>query len=91
MAAWKCGALNRELLAGPYACVAKNFAFQEMRFVIARLLLAYDLSLPKKFDIQAFRDGILNMRTTVLEKPLIVHIARREKVGDLDKSFDASA
>ncbi|KAI0788198.1 cytochrome P450 [Fomes fomentarius] len=85
---------NKSILAsfsfGPYACVARNFAFQEMRFVIARLLLAYDMSLPRKFDIQAFRDGILNMRTTILEKPLIVCIARREKV-DLDKSFDSSA
>lgn len=77
-------------LIGPHACVAKNFAYQEMRFVLARLILAYDMALPKDFDIQGFRDGILNMRTTLLEKKLFVRVARRPGV-DLDRAFAAAA
>ncbi|TFK91279.1 cytochrome P450 [Polyporus arcularius HHB13444] len=85
---------NRAALAsfsfGPHACVAKNFAYQEMRFVLARLILAYDMELPKDFDIQGFRDGILNMRTTLLEKKLFVRVTRRPGV-DLDRAFAAVA
>lgn len=76
-------------ILGPHACVAKNFAFQEMRFVLARLILAYDMALPKGFDVKAFRDGILNMRTTLLEKKLYVHVARRDGI-DLDRAFKTS-
>ncbi|KAI0763298.1 cytochrome P450, partial [Trametes elegans] len=68
---------------GPHACVARNFAFQEMRYVISRLVLAYDICLPKGFDPQAFRNGILNMRTTILEKKLVVHVERRKSI-DMD-------
>ncbi|TFK91285.1 cytochrome P450 [Polyporus arcularius HHB13444] len=75
---------------GPHACVARNFAYQEMRFVLARLILAYDMKLPAEFDIQGFRDGILNMRTTLLEKKLVVRVTRRSGV-DLDRAFAAAA
>ncbi|KAI0788191.1 cytochrome P450 [Fomes fomentarius] len=71
---------------GPHACVAKNFAYQAMRLVLARLIVAYDMSLPKGFDIKGFHDGILNMRTTILEKKLYVCVERRPGV-DLDKAF----
>ncbi|KAI0037701.1 cytochrome P450 [Auriscalpium vulgare] len=48
--------------AGNHACIAKAFAYQEMRYVIARLVLAYDMSLSDAFDIKAFRDGIMSVR-----------------------------
>ncbi|KAI0046870.1 cytochrome P450 [Auriscalpium vulgare] len=66
---------------GTHACIAKAFAYQEMRYVIARLVLAYDMSLSDSFDIKAFRDGILNMRTTFLEKNLLVSVKRRPGVS----------
>jgi hypothetical protein len=58
-------------------CVAKNFAYQEMRFVVARLVLTFNMSLPDSFDVEGFRDGILNIRTTVLEKPLMARATTR--------------
>ncbi|KAI0046882.1 cytochrome P450 [Auriscalpium vulgare] len=73
---------------GNHACIAKAFAYQEMRHVIARLVLAYDMSLDDSFDVKAFRDGILNMRTTFLEKDLIVSVKRRAGVNL--KAFERS-
>lgn len=67
--------------SGPYVCVAKVFAYQEMRYVLARLILAYDMHCPPNFDTEGFRMGILNMRTTILEKTLWVHVERRPGVN----------
>ncbi|GBE89919.1 hypothetical protein SCP_1702450 [Sparassis crispa] len=63
--------------SGPHVCVAKAFAYQEMRFVTARLVLAHDMKLEEGFDVKAYRDGILNMRTTVLQSPLMVKATKR--------------
>lgn len=57
-----------------------------MRYALARGVLAYDMAFHPDFDVQAFRDGILNMRTTLLEKDLFMHVTRRPGV-DLDKVF----
>ncbi|TFK32486.1 cytochrome P450 [Crucibulum laeve] len=66
--------------SGPYVCVAKAFAHQEMRYVIARIVLAYDFQLTKGFNAAAYREGILNMRTTILQEPLFVIGQRRPGV-----------
>ncbi|KAJ7488119.1 cytochrome P450 [Mycena latifolia] len=58
--------------SGPHVCVGKSFAYQEMRYMIARVVLVYDFKLAPNFDANKFRDGILNMRTTVLKEPLMV-------------------
>ncbi len=71
------------LCAGPHARTAKNLTYQEMRMMLARLLLAYNMSLLKYFDAQAYRDGILNCRTTILTHRLFVKVKRREGI-DLD-------
>ncbi|KAL0947701.1 hypothetical protein HGRIS_013787 [Hohenbuehelia grisea] len=63
--------------SGPHVCIAKPFAYQEMRHVIARLVLAYDMELPGYFDAKRYRDGILNMRTTILQHRLPVVVRRR--------------
>ncbi|GJJ15379.1 hypothetical protein Clacol_009655 [Clathrus columnatus] len=81
---------NRSALAsfslGPHACVAKSFAYQELRFVIARLVLALDMWLPSSesnlFDPKAFEDGVVNMRTTMLLRPLLVCAEMRKSEGD---------
>lgn len=66
--------------AGPYVCVAKAFAYQEMRYVIARIVLALDVTLADGFDQEAFKAGILNTRTTILKQPLMVNVRRRDGV-----------
>ncbi|CCM06429.1 uncharacterized protein FIBRA_08690 [Fibroporia radiculosa] len=63
--------------SGPHICVAKAFAYQEMRLVVARLVLNYAIKFAKGFDIEAYREGILNMRTTILKRPLLVKATRR--------------
>lgn len=49
-----------------------------MRLVVTRLVLNYNMQLADGFDARAFRDGILNMRTTILKKPLLVQATRRQ-------------
>ncbi|KAL4262103.1 cytochrome P450 family protein [Pleurotus pulmonarius] len=66
---------------GPHMCIARAFAFQEMRHVVARLVLAYDMALPSDFNAKQYRDGILNMRTTILQHALPVNIQRRPTVN----------
>lgn len=51
-----------------------------MRHVLARLVLTMDIVPDETFDARAFRDGILNMRTTFLEKHLMVKVQRRPEV-----------
>ena len=68
-------------LIGPHVCIAKSFAYQEMRYVVARLVLALDITVADNFDPKAFRNGILNMRTTILETPLMVKVNRREGIN----------
>ncbi|KAF7297941.1 Protein-S-isoprenylcysteine O-methyltransferase [Mycena chlorophos] len=62
---------------GAYMCVAKSFAYQELRFMLARLVLAFEFEMAPGFDAVRFRDGILNMRTTFLKHPLMVRARRR--------------
>ncbi|CAL1701534.1 unnamed protein product [Somion occarium] len=62
---------------GPYGCLGRTLAIQEMRIVTAKMLLTYDLKLSPDFDNDAFQKGILNMRTTIFEYPLRVVAHRR--------------
>lgn len=59
-------------------------AYHQMRFALARILLAFDIDFAPDFDIPGFYDGILNMRTMFLEKELRVRVRRRPGV-DLAK------
>lgn len=52
-----------------------------MRYLLARLVLAYDMEFPSGFDAHAFRDGLLNMRTTVMEKELVMRFVPRVDLG----------
>jgi cytochrome P450 len=65
---------------GPHACIAKTFAYQEMHYVLSRLVLSVDFVPANDFDPQAFRNGITNMRTTMLERPLMAHMKKRREV-----------
>ncbi|KAF8894853.1 cytochrome P450 [Infundibulicybe gibba] len=63
--------------SGPHMCIGKALAYQEMRYVLARVVRTYDMHLAPKFDARKYRDGILNMRTTLLREPLLVSATRR--------------
>ncbi|KAI0667892.1 cytochrome P450, partial [Trametes maxima] len=76
---------NRAALAsfsyGQHACLGKTLAYQQMRYVLARLVLAYDTSFKPGFDVPAFREGIMGMGTPHLEYPLLVAFTRRPGVN----------
>ncbi len=59
-------------LTGAFSCLGKVFANQELHLTVAKLMLAYDMDLPKSFDQQKFMDGVLNMRTTLFAYPLAI-------------------
>ncbi len=48
-----------------------------MQYVIARLVLSFDMAFPESFDKEAFCNGILHKRTLILKKPLLVKVTRR--------------
>ncbi|KAI1783613.1 cytochrome P450 [Ganoderma leucocontextum] len=84
---------NKAMLAsfayGRHACIGRGFAYHQMRLVLARLLLAFDLELPGDFDDIAFRSGVVNIRTTFLDQRLYVKVTRRPGV-DLDALVNAA-
>lgn len=63
--------------------MGKALAYQKMRYVLARLVLAYDMHLKPGFDVQAFREGITGRGTPHLEVPLHMSFQRRH-----DTHFD---
>ncbi|KAJ3018977.1 hypothetical protein NUW54_g201 [Trametes sanguinea] len=72
---------NKAVLAsfsfGPYSCIGRSLAYHQMRYALARLMLALDMELEKGFDAEAFQAGILNMRTMFLTRELRVVVHRR--------------
>lgn len=68
-------------MTGPYACTGKHLAYNEMRYTLARLVLAFDMEFSPTFDIPGFLDGLLAFRTSMFEKPLIMRFFRRSDVG----------
>ena len=67
-------------MAGAHSCIGKALAYHEMRYVLARLVLAYDLEFKPGFDVASFRGGMMNMRTTLLEHELWMRVVRRPGV-----------
>ncbi|KIY69557.1 cytochrome P450 [Cylindrobasidium torrendii FP15055 ss-10] len=55
---------------GAFSCLGRIFALQELHLTVAKLMLQYDMDIPKDYDQQKFLDGILNMRTTLFAHPL---------------------
>lgn len=64
-------------LAGPFGCLGRPLAVQELRQVTAKLLLTYNLSLSPEFDNAKFVAGIDNMRGTVFRYPLLITAEKR--------------
>ncbi|KAI0636241.1 cytochrome P450 [Trametes polyzona] len=84
---------NRTALAafsyGQHACLGKTLAYQQMRYVLARLILAFDMAFKPGFDVHAFREGILGMGTPHFEVPLHMTFTRRSGVH-LENVHEAS-
>ncbi|KAL0952490.1 hypothetical protein HGRIS_006753 [Hohenbuehelia grisea] len=66
---------------GPFGCLGRAFAVEELRVGVARLMLAYDMELAPSpaFDSERFLKGVKNMRTTVFAHPLLVVATRRKE------------
>jgi len=64
---------------GPFGCLGRNLAMQELQIVASRLLLNYDLKFAPQFDSKKFTDGIENMRATIFRYPLTVVATRRNR------------
>ncbi|EIN11080.1 cytochrome P450 [Punctularia strigosozonata HHB-11173 SS5] len=61
---------------GPFGCIGRNLAMQELRIVIARLLLRFQLALPEGFDPVSYAQNIKNIRTTFFPSPLHAVVVR---------------
>ncbi|KAI0363893.1 cytochrome P450 [Pilatotrama ljubarskyi] len=76
---------NKNVLASfsfrEHACIGKTIAYQEMRHALARVILACDFEFPEGFDVPGVREGMQNMRTMFLEKPLLVRMSRHPGVN----------
>ncbi|KAJ7102698.1 cytochrome P450 [Mycena epipterygia] len=62
---------------GPYGCLGKALALQELRLVVARLLLDFHIELVNAFDVEAYAKGVRNIRTTFFPGPLLVKLDSR--------------
>lgn len=60
--------------------MGKALAYQQMRYVLARLVLAFDMEFRADFDVKTFREGILGMGTPHFETPLFMRFIPREGV-----------
>lgn len=62
---------------GPFGCVGKQLAYQELRLMVVKTLLHYKLSFGPEFNPRKFLDGVENRRVTDFTVPLIVTIEPR--------------
>jgi cytochrome P450 len=67
-------------LTGPYHCVGRNFAMQEMRYSVAALVSRYDMRLAdeKGFNREEFENLVQDRSVLEIEGELRVIIKRRE-------------
>ncbi|KAF7360800.1 Cytochrome P450 [Mycena venus] len=70
---------------GPYGCLGKALALQELRVVVARLVLDFHLEPATNFDAGAYSQRIRNIRTTFFPEPLLVKLKCKESE---DRFFD---
>ena len=67
-------------LTGPYHCVGRNFAMQEMRYSVAALVSRYDMRLAdeKGFNREEFENLVQDRSVLEIEGELRVIIKKRE-------------
>lgn len=64
-------------MTGPHACIGKPLAYREMRHVVARLMLVFEMSLPLDTDPERFVAGMSCMHSTFFTEKLLVKITPR--------------
>lgn len=64
---------------GPFGCLGKVLAVQQLRLITARLILTYHLTLHHSFDSENFLKGILNIKTTLFPYALMVIASPRAR------------
>jgi hypothetical protein len=64
---------------GPFGCIGKQLAYQELRLMVVKTVLHYKLSFGPEFDPRKFLDGVENRRVTDFTVPLIVTIEPRSE------------
>ncbi|KAJ6619903.1 cytochrome P450 [Mycena sp. CBHHK59/15] len=58
---------------GPFGCLGKQLAYQEIRAAIACLVLTFPtLKFSTGFDVETFHRGVLNRKSTIFRHPLCV-------------------
>ncbi|KAF8510473.1 cytochrome P450 [Hysterangium stoloniferum] len=62
---------------GPFGCLGRTLAMQELRIVVSRLLLAFHMNAPENFDHEDYHQSIRNIRTTLFPFPLPAIITHR--------------
>ena len=60
--------------SGPFGCMGKQLAHLEMRLVLVKMLLRYDLKFTPDFDSAKFLAGVKNMRVTSFGYPLRLRV-----------------
>lgn len=66
-------------LTGPYHCVGRNFAMQEMRYTVATLVGRHDMKLAKKdFDREEFEALVQDRSVLEIESELKAIVTRRQ-------------
>ncbi|KAF5340888.1 hypothetical protein D9758_012174 [Tetrapyrgos nigripes] len=61
---------------GPSGCVGKNFAYLEMRMLVSKILVKFDLRFADGFDERKYKRGMKDFFTMALE-PLMVQLTPR--------------
>ncbi|KAH7926174.1 cytochrome P450 [Leucogyrophana mollusca] len=64
---------------GPFGCLGRTLAIQELRIVVARLSLCFDIYSPDGFDAKEYHSRIRNIRTTLFPEPL--GVIARQRLG----------
>jgi hypothetical protein len=64
---------------GPHGCPGKTFAVIQMRHLIARLVLTFDLTLSPRLTPEKFMKGFKNIRTNMFDEPLMVRAVKRSR------------
>ncbi|KAJ7431550.1 cytochrome P450 [Mycena galericulata] len=68
---------------GSFSCLGRALAIQEMRYVLSHLLLKYDWKVSPDWERQKFEAGIMNMRTSIFEYPLLAVATPRTAPSNL--------
>jgi len=64
---------------GPFGCLGKAYAIRELLLVNARFLLAYDVALAPGYDGEEFVRKVVNMKTTIFRKKLLLQVRKRSR------------